>query len=110
MTGGISLLKLDGEKVKVERFTEEEDEEWSEHLRSGKFNILPVRIGYIDFNYSSVKSLLDEEACKKAWRKLCRRKALAMGRSSSCLSRAGDTQGKHGNYHNVEFSSYQDIG
>ncbi|MGQ9596950.1 MAG: hypothetical protein ACUVUS_06100 [Thermoproteota archaeon] len=32
------ILKLDGEKVRVERFTEE-DEEWSEHLRSGKFNI-----------------------------------------------------------------------
>ncbi len=62
-------VEVDGKKVRVERFTEEEDREWNERLKNEKFNILSVQTGYIDFDYGSI-NLLDDKVSKRAWRKL----------------------------------------
>ncbi len=72
-------IELDGERVRVEKLTEEEIKEWNEHLDSGKFTILTIRTGWIDFDYGST-SPFDKEASERVWRELCRRKALAVYR------------------------------
>jgi hypothetical protein len=72
-------VELDGERVRVEKLSEEEIKEWNKHLDTGEFTILTIRAGWIDFDYGST-SLFDKEACERAWRELCRRKALAVYR------------------------------
>ncbi|MBO3842535.1 MAG: hypothetical protein FGF48_09015 [Candidatus Brockarchaeota archaeon] len=72
-------VELDGERVGVERFSEEENKEWSEYLKSEKFTILSIGVGYVDFDHGSVNSF-DKEATRKARRRLYRRKALAIYR------------------------------
>jgi len=44
-----------------------------------EFTILTIRAGWIDFDYGST-SLFYREACERAWRELCWRKALAVYR------------------------------